>query len=381
MYLTSFSYSEYTGRPQAWSIEPFRLAKVTLLVGKNATGKTRTLNAIFGIGRLLSGQQSLTYQSGQYQLQFSYELSQEQPSYQYELDYEDKSVVLERLVEGTVVRLQRSSSGTGTIYAEKIESDLDFQIANNQLAAAVKRDLAQHTYLEHIYNWAQSVRILRLGRQTQNLGIFIAGEPSVDTVSSESSSIAAAFISGERNFGPERFNAEIVKNMNELGYPIQTIQVIDLGSLRGVTVPPGMPIQILAIKEKDVNVSVDQSQMSAGMFRALDVLVRIHLAKLQERPFCLLIDDIGEGLDFARSSALVQLLVKFVEDSELQVVMTTNDRFIMNTVPLKYWSVVHREGGSVLVFNERSHPKAFKEFEDLGLSNFDFFSRKVFLER
>lgn len=57
MRLKSVSYSEFLGEPKEWSISDFTLEPINLVVGKNATGKTRTLNVLSGLGKLLSGRQ------------------------------------------------------------------------------------------------------------------------------------------------------------------------------------------------------------------------------------------------------------------------------------------------------------------------------------
>jgi hypothetical protein len=54
--------------------------------------------------------------------------------------------------------------------------------------------------------------------------------------------------------------------------------------------------------------------------------------------------------------------------------MTTNDRFIMNAVPLEYWLILSRDGGQVTSLNYRNSKEMFDDFESTGLSNFDLFS-------
>jgi ABC-type lipoprotein export system ATPase subunit len=48
---------------------------------------------------------------------------------------------------------------------------------------------------------------------------------------------------------------------------------------------------------------------------------------------CVLIDDIGEGLDYERSSNLIKLLLKKMKKESIQLIMSTNDRFVMNNIP------------------------------------------------
>ncbi|MES1225487.1 MAG: ATP-binding protein, partial [Bacteroidota bacterium] len=54
------------------------------------------------------------------------------------------------------------------------------------------------------------------------------------------------------------------------------------------------------------------------------------------------------------------------------------DRFVMNKVPLKYWSIIQRNLSGSKIFNYKNSKKVFDEFEFTGLNNFDFFSKNFF---
>jgi len=168
--------------------------------------------------------------------------------------------------------------------------------------------------------------------------------------------------------------------MKYLDYDIQDVGV-DI--LDGITIQS--PIQIpnlpsgLFVQESDLQMRTQQHEMSDGMFRALSVLVQINYALLSHQATCLLIDDIGEGLDFNRSSALVKRLVEKAKGSSIQLIMATNDRFIMNAVPLEYWIVLVRKSGYVKNLNYMNSKEMFDGFEITGLNNFDFFSSGYYL--
>ena len=119
--------------------------------------------------------------------------------------------------------------------------------------------------------------------------------------------------------------------------------------------------------------------MSQGMFRAFSVIIQINYSLFTKQPSCILIDDIGEGLDFARSSALLNLIIEKVKGTATQLIMTTNDRFIMNSVPLEYWIILERRGGQTIHHNYRNSKEMFEDFELTGLSNFDLFSSNYYL--
>src|SRR5207244_1908095 len=103
---------------------------------------------------------------------------------------------------------------------------------------------------------------------------------------------------------------------------------------------------ILYVKERDLPDVTQQTGMSQGMFRALSIIIHMNYAVIANRPSCVIIDDIGEGLDFDRSCRLIDLLRRRTYESTVQLLMSTNDRFVMNHVPLEEWSVLDRRGGT-----------------------------------
>jgi ABC-type cobalamin/Fe3+-siderophores transport system ATPase subunit len=112
--------------------------------------------------------------------------------------------------------------------------------------------------------------------------------------------------------------------------------------------------------------------MSQGMFRALSIIIHLTYHVLMKTPVTILIDDIGEGLDFDRSIRLIGLLIEVAEKSNIQLIMSTNDRYVMNKVPFKYWQLIQRTGGECRIFNYQNSKEIFDEFEYTGLNNFDF---------
>ncbi|KVF71008.1 hypothetical protein WS75_22795 [Burkholderia sp. FL-7-2-10-S1-D7] len=109
------------------------------------------------------------------------------------------------------------------------------------------------------------------------------------------------------------------------------------------------------------------------MFRVLALLIHVNFAKFKGAVSTVLVDDIGEGLDFDRSCRLIELLRSKSQQHEFQLIMSTNDKFVMNHVPLDEWTVLHREGSTVHVRNKENSKAAFDEFKFTGLSNFSFF--------
>ena len=116
------------------------------------------------------------------------------------------------------------------------------------------------------------------------------------------------------------------------------------------------------------------------MFRVLSLIIQVNYSLLAKQPSCILIDDIGEGLDFERASAMVKLLISKAQTGLVQLIMTTNDRFIMNGVPLEYWSVIERTPGLAKLHNIHNSKEIFDDFKFTGLNNFDFFATQFYIE-
>ncbi|MFN9559549.1 MAG: hypothetical protein ACK55G_12105 [Dolichospermum sp.] len=143
-----------------------------------------------------------------------------------------------------------------------------------------------------------------------------------------------------------------------------------------------MELQGLYVQESDLKHQTEQGLISQGMFRALSLIIQVNYSLLAKKPSCILIDDIGEGLDFERSSEMIKLLISKAEAENglVQLIMTTNDRFIMNGVPLEYWSVIERQAGLAKLHNIHNSKEIFDDFKFTGLNNFDFFATQFYIE-
>ncbi len=110
------------------------------------------------------------------------------------------------------------------------------------------------------------------------------------------------------------------------------------------------------------------------MFAALSIIINVNYNIMSMKPSCFIVDDIGEGLDYERSCALIDLLIEKSEGNPFQLFLSTNDRFVMNSVPLDMWTVLKRDGSVVSGLNILNSKQKFEDFRFTGLSNFDLFS-------
>lgn len=372
MHLTKLAYTQHQGKSDEWSIEEFPLGLVTLLVGKNATGKSRTLTAISSLATLLY--RGRVSDDGRYHAVFSQGMD-------FNLDISSGRVTYERLSQAGTVLLERSDDGKGWVRGVDLPQ-LKFGLADNQLAVFVKRDSLQHPFLEELFQWGENLRHYRFGEPLgkDSVAVLIdtdektsesAKRPKVD--SRDPQQVVALFAAAQK--ADPAFADGLVSDMNAIGYDLEKVYLEQVATARfaGLQFQMPGPISALAVKERALKCSTPQFEISQGMFRALSILIHMNFAVASQVASTVVLDDIGEGLDFDRSTNLISLLMQKARDSHTQLVMSTNDRYVMNSVPLESWAVILRDGSQCRILNYLNSREHFDNFELTGLTNFDFF--------
>ncbi len=377
MFLEEIEYSQFGGKPRLWKLESCTLGKINLIVGKNATGKSKTLNVVNGLANLLSGRLKLQWVSGKYVVKFH----DDEKDMNYVLHFENTSIIKEELTINRETKLKRGKDGIGSIYYAEERKLINFQAPPAELAAVVRRDKIQHPFLEELYNWGKYARHYPFGTdlgRLQLVSVIENKEKAKQRVLDPKNTnlVVEIFMEGKKRY-PDKFVKKILNDMNTIGY---SLNEIGLRTPEGISIRGDLPPEPvgLYVKENDLSCRTDQTDMSQGMFRALSLIIQFHYSLFTGKSNCILIDDIGDGLDFERSSALVKLLIKRAKNTAVQLIMTTNDRFIMNSVPLEYWLVIQRIGGISKIHNQGNSPRLFDDFELTGLNNFDFFSSEYY---
>lgn len=375
MKLESISYTEFPDTLQVWRLEEVTLGDRNLLVGKNAAGKSRTLNIIGALSQHLAGERSIA-NSGIFLARFRDDAN----TIVYRLETETEEVIAESVEVNGVVKLKRWKGGQGEIWAEKENKQLDFQTPPTQLAVVARQDAIQHTFLLPLAEWGKSLRHYHFGTALgkHSFVMVVEGAKVGQPNERDADTVVALFRKGEKEF-EKKFVQDILDDMMSIDYPLTSISTGRPLSVRFEGAIPVEPIGIV-VQEQNLPGLTDQHSMSQGMFRALSLIIHLNYAINVGRGTCVLIDDIGEGLDFDRSCRLIDLLRRKAEAAGIQLIMATNDRFVMNRVPLKEWSVLFRTRNIVQAKNYHNSREAFEEFEFTGLNNFDFFATDYLVE-
>jgi predicted ATP-dependent endonuclease of OLD family len=375
--IDSIKFKEFEGTSSYWEIYPCNFKNINLIVGKNSTGKTKLLNLISKICEIIAGSQITHLTSCDCEISIKGKSS----TYEYSVSCNERAIVKECLkIDGKIMLLRRED-GTGEVYYSELKSTVKFKIQNDIFSIGLQNDELQNEYLTELKKWASEIDTCPFGTDLQRNDLVAikvenllkdGGEGIIADIPKDH--ILNYYMSGYQQF-TEEFDKRIIADMNSLGY-----KLIDVGSNitetkfnAASTVSLGM-----FVKEADSKFTNFQNTMSQGMFRALTIIVKINSLLMQNKNDLLIIDDIGEGLDFERAIGLVKLLVNKIEHSNMQLLMSTNDQFIMNGVPLEYWTILNRSGHVVKSYNMENSAEEFENFRFMGLNNFDFFTSNNF---
>ena len=276
-------------------------------------------------------------------------------------------VIDEQLTIDGTMKLDRKGR---KLYYEAQKDYLPFQTDDN-VVAVTRRDRQQQSYMEPLYLWGRNLSYYLFGSSLgQNmlikditLNLDEAAKPRV------TDKVSGLFVKALGEF--KEIRDLVIADMKGIGYNLTDIK-------------PSKPKNValnaygISVKEEGLKDYTDQMEMSQGMFRSLSLVIQIEYSLLANLPSCIMIDDIGEGLDYERSQSLIKLIMQKAASSRLQLIMTTNNRFVMNNIDLKYWHVINRENERSVFYDIGNSKDVFEEFSLTGLNNFDFFATKFY---
>jgi len=361
MKLIGFKYKDV-----GWELENLQLKDVNLLVGTNSSGKSRTLHFLSLVTDLILQKEDvkwncewqLVFQTNENQiLKYCIETVEDNVS---KIMFSDsalnKSIKEKISIDGDVV-LERTNREKGKIKSFVIDEFEEVFPPPMKLVLHARRDTKHFPFLENIVNWAEQLQVFKFGNISSS-SFFI----------NDFRLISEFFY----HLQPEK-QLKIKEEINDLGYKIESFKsesILDMDQT----------YYRILIQEKGVERKMTFYDVSQGLARAFAILVFIENYLDKSLVSTFLIDDFCEGLDYSKATKLGKLIFDKCKDSNIQLIATSNDGFLMDTVDLKYWHVLKREGSVVRSISIDTHPEIFEKFKFTGLSNFDFFSSD-FLEQ
>lgn len=371
MIIESIKYTRYEGKPYEWGIEdkdgnPAEFQNINLFVGKNAVGKSRTLSIICDIARLLSGKKEISdlkFPNVKYQII----LREDNIRYTYYVEIEEFAIKRETLYVDGKEKVNRTNK---TIFSEKKKENQTYELPDTTFATFLYENSEDYPYISEIYEWSNALRYYTFTNQFEKNTLLVSNDDMDNLLLAKGldpDNIIPLFSKGKQVFGADFIQA-IINDMTQIGYSINDVDL--LKNKKGIGI---------SVQEDELPTPTLQIDMSQGMFRALAFIIQLNFALMSKISVCLLIDDLGEGLDFARSKSLIDILIHKINNSYIQIFITTNDRYIMNKIPLKYWSIIERLPKCSLFYNYVNSKEIFEDFKYTGLNNFDFLATDFYM--
>lgn len=341
MILTSFSY-----KSESWSLPSLApLQQTNLLVGMNATGKTKTIMALHNVAAFMQSQALLF---GDRSFSTSMEFTESEGVFSkmhYSFEVFRNVIVSEHFsVDGVQVIKRRGSSAF--YRKDKIDPPL------GRLVVQIRRDRTAYPEIEKLMSWIEGVMSLSCS-DINHVTILNFQNDFIKPISFNE--LVNSLTAEEKK--------RVFKNAKELGYDIVDMIPIDVSGSK-----------IVSVKERGARREFWDVNLSSGMLRVLYLLCYMEYLKHDNKTSLLLIDDIGEGLDYNRSTKLGKMIFEACEKDGMQLIASSNDSFLMDVVDISKWQVLRRRGSEVRSLNESNSENLFRQFRLTGLSNFDLFS-------
>lgn len=342
MLLASFSY-----KTSGWELTEMNALELTnLLVGKNAAGKTRTIRALQNVTSYMR-MESFLFHEGVFKAKMQFTNPEDASwglTYQFEIG------------KGNVKAEQLTVCGKTLIKRDAQKTLLNGDVINppkDKLVVQVRRDKEEYPDVEALMEWAEGV--IAISCSDINPYTILNGRPGYINPIPFSALVEALLKEDKKT---------VIDEAKRLGYDIMDIALVNANG----------EIKIVAVKERNIQNGILDFQLSSGMIRVLYILCFLEYIKHGRAHSMLLIDDLGEGLDYSRAIHLGRKVFEVCEQEKMQLIASSNDSFLMDVVDIAKWQIVKRKNGKLSVINQTNMPKLFDEFRMTGLSNFDLFS-------
>ena len=360
MKLIKLDYSEldHSETENPWSLKGISFTDFNLIIGKNSTGKSRTIRVIVGLANIISLRAPLT--DGSWHVEFVNEDSKKPIKVNYDLTIVSKRVIKEKIVVDGEVKLDRN--GKTKIFSFDKSDFIEIEPPDDKLVLHIRRDKKEYNFFEYLIDWAANAR----GYEFSDV------RPGDITIEKDVTTLVRL------NTVPqvtEKLEAQtlntIIEEFNSIGFEIEEIKVNKLSAAP-------FDVKILEIKEKGIQHFIKQIHLSQGMFRALALLILINYLIEKKETSTILVDDLCEGMDYERATNFAKLILEKMNKAHIQFIATTNDSFLMNVIDIKYWNVLKRVNTVVNAFNDDNSKELFEEFRTTSLNNFDFFASSYY---
>lgn len=340
MKILSFEYSDYS-----WTLDKVSFRDQNLIAGRNAVGKSKTLAALIMFVRFLKGEVNNSTPSHWCKAEFATEDGRILYfSYVYKNGVIEKETLVEK--DRNIILREKEKAYIG---------DNEVNPPANKLCVQTQRDTTKNPEFEWIMLWAERMRGFSFSE--------LSSQKSFEIPSMFQDKIDFSDMYEQIDKNTEKKNF-VMSKMQEMDYEIEGVEPVRISD----------KFNVVVLKEKGVSTPLVSVTLSNGMLRVFYIFAYLAFISMEQGARTLLIDDLGEGLDFSRSKKLSKIIFDYCEAHDIQLIVTSNDNFLMNAVSLDRWIILLRDGERTSALSESTHAEMFNKFKRMGLNNFDMLS-------
>jgi len=360
MILKSFSYKDLEHSVHKFmELDTIPFNHINLIVGRNSVGKSSIVKNLIYYSKMIKQEVPIIVR-GEFHSTFLTEEEEELNYYSAHFWNEDKSKdwLEEKLTFQEKSILERNN-GEAKIRSNNNSHPSEINPPSDKLVIQVRRDEKEYPLIEKIISWAESTYFFEFGTLS----------PHKINFKSEKSDFLNMIPRDVENMDSTDMKL-LIQDMKLLGYEIEKISVM---------FPNNVHRAIIDVWEKGVPLQLPHFQLSQGMLRTLFLVIFINSRIKEGKISTLVIDDLCEGLDYNRATKLGKLLLEKIKENDIQLIATSNDSFLMDVFPIRYWNILNRKNNVINSVNYENNKEKFDDYKFTGLNNFHLFSSDYLL--
>lgn len=329
-----------TDKRSGWNVKDIQFnSMLTLLVGASGVGKTRILNLIRDICRIARG-------SSINGAQWNVEFEQNGHNYTWEGEFEMKEmsdITISDIKENKSVFVHECIIDNGESIISRSKDSIIYkgqELVKLDNTKSVVALLQEEEYIKPIYSAFKQCYNLNMGDNSVRVPstVIIDEQKELDIITIKSmkflSPLERLFLLRKNQL--KEFDV-ICQKFQEIFPMVESIDFTLAKALDNL-------IPLLIIKEKNVPTWIRQDGISSGMMRTLLQIITLVLANDGD---VIMIDEFENGLGVNCINELADLILE--PEADIQVVMTSHHPYIINTIPVKDWKILTRNGCNVQV--------------------------------
>lgn len=358
-------FDETLKQKVCWKLDGLKLSQFTVLTGVNGAGKTRSCNVITNTIKSIISRVGL--QLGNKHLVVN---TAENMSFELVINVEQDESYKPFLKEEKLFQIINDEKkllfDRDRIYDSNTSQLIQYRPPENALTFHVRRDMVSHPFIEDIFKSLNKYHFLDFEEpKALALGKIIGEHLPLEILPSMTPMCFEQFVTNEKK-------KTILDQINYVGFSIKDIFVMPTNIL---TKDGFKKVPMLYLKEENITAPYNIMQASSGMMKVIFLIVTLNLI---EKESCILIDNIGDGLDYKRSIEAMRILEE--KSKESQIIVSTNNEFLLNQTDIRNWNILHRNGPVVKAYNYVNNKDKLIKFSDSGLSNYEYFKEEYYLE-